>query len=277
MIDIITVVFRDELGVLPVQAESIWRYAGGLDPQKILVLVNDSDDIADKISPHWWGPLADRVKIIPRSHFSTDYSDNGWLSQQVIKMQGSALSQSQWSMVLDAKTILIRSMTRELVFDDQGRARCGWIPVIPVFQPAADIARDLFGMDQQQMLQPAGVPFFFHNPSMRNMIAWTESHTSQKFESWFQDQGMLTEFVIYSMWISKHGQDLYTSNGSGWLRVCNVCHTQTERFDQILDTLATSSVTISVHRNAWRNLDQRQRQRFQDLLTTKGIESASAL
>lgn len=277
MIDIITVVFRDELKVLPVQAESIWRYASGLDPQEILVLVNDSDDVAAEISPDWWGPLADRVRIIPRSYFPTDYSDNGWLSQQVIKMQGSALSQSQWSMVLDAKTILTHPMTRELAFDAQGRARCRWNPIIPVFQPAADIAQDLFGTDRQQMLQPAGVPFFFHNFSMRNMISWTESHTLQKFESWFQDQGMLTEFVIYSMWISKHGSDLYTSVGSEWLRVCNICHTQTERFDQILDTLAPSSVTVSVHRNAWRNLDQRQRQRFRDLLINKGIASASTL
>jgi hypothetical protein len=33
------------------------------------------------------------------------------------------------------------------------------------------------------------------------MVDWIEEHTKQDFVEWFQAQGMLTEFILYSGWI----------------------------------------------------------------------------
>ena len=86
MIDIVTVVFSEELPVLRVQAQSIDRYCAELGLKNIYVLVNDSDSVLDQIDKTWWGQYQDQVQIISRSVFSTSYVENGWVSQQILKI-----------------------------------------------------------------------------------------------------------------------------------------------------------------------------------------------
>ena len=279
LIDLVSVVYRADLAVLRVQAESIWRHLKELDLEQILIMVNDDDDVACVIRKDWWGPMADRVTIIPKSQMGVWYSKDGWLSQQLLKIQAAAMSRSRWCMIVDAKTIFIRPINRLTAFDHQLRARCSWsqVGVAKVFRPAMKIAQDLFNLEVDTMLQPGGVPFLFHNASVRNMITWIEHHTGEKFEIWFQSKGMLTEFVLYSMWIYKQELDIYTSDQSDWLTVCHVCHTQVDQFDEILDAWATRSITASVHRRAWQNLTETKRQRFRDLLVSRAVLSAADL
>jgi hypothetical protein len=65
--------------------------------------------VADQIDPAWWGSFKDCVRIIQRDTFSTKFVDDGWISQQVLKILGSAVSFNEWAMVLDAKTLFVQS------------------------------------------------------------------------------------------------------------------------------------------------------------------------
>ena len=89
MIDIVTVVFEEELPVLQVQAQSIDHFCTDLGLKNIYVMVNDHDDLTSQIDKSWWGQFQDRVQIVPRSMFATSYVDNGWVSQQVLKLLGA--------------------------------------------------------------------------------------------------------------------------------------------------------------------------------------------
>lgn len=278
MIDIITVVFGEELPILSCQAQSIDLYCQDLGIEQIFVMVNESN-LADEIDLSWYGSLADKVRIVPRETFQVTWPDNGWLNQQLLKILGGSMSRNTWSMVLDAKTVLTRSFTKDQLLTDQGQAKFGWIPIKEVFHPARDIANKLFDSDNGKILSPSGVPFFFHNESIRSMIDYVESKTQEDFKSWFLDRGMLTEFVLYSAWIALDParRNLYTGTDEGTLRICHVCHVFADQFDQIVNAHDDLSHTLSVHRRTWAGLSDDQKQLFRQKLLQKGISRASIL
>ena len=108
MIDLITVVFKDELTTLKTQAQSIAIYGRNIDT--IFVVVNDDSGIGSEIDRTWWGCYQDRVQIVSRQAFGTVWCDNGWVSQQALKLMASTISGNEWSIVLDAKTFFVNSM-----------------------------------------------------------------------------------------------------------------------------------------------------------------------
>ena len=166
------------------------------------------------------------------------------------------------------------------MFNSQGALTCGWGPRIPVFPPAYKIANDLFGCDNQEILLPSGVPFFFCNTEVRQMIAEVEYRTKQDFPLWFQQQGMLTEFVLYATWIKHQFGDqqlLYADPDVTWLKTSNICHSLVDQFDQVISQVDKDTLTLSVHRQAWTQLSSSQQQRFKQLLVSRGITLGSQL
>jgi hypothetical protein len=273
MIDICTVVFREELPALKVQAQSIARYVSKLGTRNIYVVVNDDDSVVSKIDSSWWGDLADCVMVVPRSAFSTDWTHNGWVSQQALKLICSAMSYNRFVMVLDAKTIVVRDFDPAEILE-QGRPRVGQMSIFPVFQPSADIAGALWNITVTQQLGPGGVPYFFHTATVREMIADIEQRTQHSFPSWFQAQGMLTEFVLYSAWLQR--QSLYSTLYADTAIIpCNVDHSEVERINARLDEMQRINPhTVSIHRGAWSYMTAEQRVRYQHFLIDRGLTSA---
>lgn len=267
MADMITIVFEEELSVLRLQARSIDLYCK--DVGNIYVVVNDRDDVANQISRAWWGQYADRVIILPRSVFSTTYVDNGWLSQQVIKLMTAAVSYNKWSVVLDAKTLFVKP------FNFDSKPVVGSLEVYPVFEPSRQIVNQLFNINLTEQLGPGGVPFIFHNQTVRAMIAEVETLTQQSFPKWFQSQGMLTEFLLYSGYLYYRDKDfskLYNSTRCD-LDVVNICHSEVESFDRLFKQMCCpTTATVSIHRNAWTKLTTQQQEKYTDLLASKGIQ-----
>jgi hypothetical protein len=222
-----------------VQAQSIDLFCEDLGIKNIYVIVNDQDSLVQQIDTAWWGQFQDRVRILPRSMFSTDYVANGWVSQQVLKLLGAALSHNHWSMILDAKTLITDRMSAEMFVITDCRSTLGRFPIQPVFEPAAKIAGDLFDIKLDHVIAPAGVPFFFHNLTVRQMIAEIENRTGQHFPEWFQQQGMLTEFVLYSGFVQYKYQTLNSMYlGTNTQRLCNnVCHSEVDLVDTKLNSV----------------------------------------
>jgi len=263
MIDICTVVFQEELDILKLQARSIERY--GYDVGIIRVILND-DSVVD---PAWWGKLANQVEIIPRSRFGSTWCDNGWVSQQALKILGSAQGSNTWSMILDAKTILVKPID---IFDSQDRPQVGLLDIYLVFEPSRQIINQLFEIDLQQQLGPGGVPFFINNEQSRLMIQDIESGTSTRFAEWFQAQGRVTEFMLYTGYLqSKNLIDKLYNIKKCTINICNVCHSEVASWDQKFNNMKHAA-TVSVHRNAWSQLNLQQQYQYIDFLKSRGIE-----
>jgi hypothetical protein len=264
MIDICTVVFRDEIPVLRAQAQSVGLYGLGLSVRNIYVVVNDDETVIRDIDPAWWGPLAGCVVVVPRSAFSTPWSDNGWVSQQLWKLLAATMSYNVYTMILDAKTILVRPMLLTELIDQTGRIRSGRVPLYPVFEPSRQITQELFDITMTQQLGPGGVPFFLHNDTVRFMVAETTVRTRQSFPVWFQAQGRLTEFVLYSGYVQYRYQSLdslYCPDTAVY--PVNICHSEVDAFDRkIAEMQHPTTTSVSIHRRAWARLTAEQRTQF---------------
>lgn len=268
MIDICTVVFDAELDVLKLQARSIELYCQDIGLKNIFVMVNDSSSV----DPAWYGSFADRVRVVPRSDFDCEWSDNGWVSQQVLKLFGSAMSANAWCMIVDAKTLFVRPVELHKVIVD-GRAATGSLPIYPVFEPSRHITNQLFQIDLPAQLGPGGVPFFVQPGMVRDMIVETEYLTSQSFSDYFQQQGMLTEFILYSGYVWYQDKTFDKKyHPQSHIVPCNICHSETGMFDSKFCTMnQPDTLTVSIHRNAWSQLSTEQQQQYRDLLTQRGI------
>jgi hypothetical protein len=280
MIDIITVVFEQEIPVLRAQAQSIALNCQRIGIRNIYVVLNDVETVAGQIDPSWWGPLANSVLVIPRTAFSTSFVENGWVSQQVLKLLAASMSYNTYSMILDAKTVFVRELDPNTVVDSTGRIQTGILPLYPVFAPAKKIVDELFEMDLQQQVGPGGVPCVVHNDTVRMMIAEITLRAKTSFPIWFQSQGVLTEFVLYSAFVQFLCGDisvLYSQqNTIGG--IVNVAHNETDLWlTKISQMNQPNTLTVSVHRGAWSKLTTQQRQEYQDLLVQRGIEAAADL
>ena len=268
MIDICTVVFDAELDVLKLQARSIELYCQHIGLKNIFVMVND----ASPVDPAWYGSFADRVRVVPRADFDCKWSNNGWVSQQALKMLGAARSNNAWCMIVDAKTLFVRPVELNQVVVD-GCAATGSFPIYPVFDTSRSITNQLFGINLPEQLGPGGVPFFVEPSLTRDMIKEVEHRTGQLFGDYFQQQGMLTEFILYSgyVWYRDNTFDrryLPQSN----VHPCNLCHSETDIFDlKFAEMNLPQILTVSIHRNAWPKLSNEQQQQYHNLLAERGI------
>jgi hypothetical protein len=266
MIDLITVVFDGELTTLKTQAQSIAVYGRNIDT--IFVVINDDVGTGSNIDRTWWGIWQDRVQVVNRQAFGDQWSDNGWLSQQALKLITATISSNEWSMILDAKTFFVRPM-----YEFENQPAVGQLDIYPVFKPSQDIVNQLFGINLTQQLGPGGVPFIINTHEARDMIKWIEDKTGQDFVQWFQAQGMLTEFMLYSGWIQyRHGAfDKVYNVSKSEIYPCNLCHSEVPSFDRKFKEMQSTD-TVSIHRRAWSQLTSEQQQQYTDFLSSRGIE-----
>jgi hypothetical protein len=273
MIDIATVVFRDELPILKLQAQSIERYCQNIGIRNIYVIVNDDDDTLHQIDAGWWGAAANHVLVVPRSAFSTQFVEDGWVSQQALKILAASMSYNTWTMVLDAKTIFVKELVLKDLIDEQGRARVGTLDIYPVFEPTRLMVNQTYDIDLQKQLGPGGVPFLFQNDAVRLMIAETTFRVKQKFPLWFQGKGRLTEFMLYSGYLQYRfgGFDTFY-NPECSFGVVNVCHSEVDQYDRKLEAMKNNDpLTVSIHRKAWSPLTDEQKQAYQHFLIDRRI------
>jgi hypothetical protein len=280
MIDIVTVVFEQEISILRAQAQSIALNCQRIGIRNIYVVLNDTETIAGQIDPAWWGPLASNVLIIPRTAFSTPFVADGWLSQQVLKLLTASMSYNTYSMILDAKTLFVRELDPATVVDETGRILTGRCPIYPVFEPSKKIVEQLFEIELTEQLGPGGVPFIVHNDTVRMMIAEITLRTRTPFPTWFQQQGMVTEFILYSGFVKFLCGNLEVmydrQNKLGG--IVNVSHDETVHWLTKINQMNNrNTLTVSVHRGAWQKLTAQQRQEYRDLLLQRGIEAARDL
>jgi hypothetical protein len=112
------------------------------------------------------------------------------------------------------------------------------------------------------------------------MIAEVTLRTRTSFPIWFQQQGMVTEFILYAGFVKFLCGDLsvlyHEHNKLGG--IVNVSHDETDAWlTKIHQMTEPQTLTVSVHRGAWAQLTAQQRQEYRDLLIQRGIEAAADL
>jgi len=280
MIDIVTVVFEQEIPVLRAQAQSLALYGQKLGIRNIYVVLNDAETIASQINPAWWGLLANSVLVIPRTAFSTPFVENGWVSQQVLKLLAASISYNTYSMIMDAKSLLVKEIDPAQFISDTGQIHTGLLDIYPVFEPSRKITSELFDIDLKKQLGPGGVPFIMHNDTVRMMIAETTIRTKTSFPYWFQQKGMLTEFILYSGFVQFlcGGLTVLYSDKNKLGTQVNVSHDEVDQWNQkFFQMTRLDTFSVSIHRTAWKNMLPQQRNEYKEFLIQRGIEAAADL
>ena len=269
MIDLLTVVFEKELQLLKIQAKSVDLYVDDIDT--IFVIVNDDAKIAQNIDPSWWGKHFNKVRIIIADELEPKPNIPGWSSQQLYKILGSAQSNNEYVMVLDAKTWFIRKLEYNKIFTDK-KINFHDCPIPGVFESAKNFVEDLYGIRLNSMIGPAGVPFLFNTRILTELIADIEQRTGKSFNKFFIESLLcptdLTEFVLYSGFIiNKYKSFDKVYSDRQYYNVSNICHSDIKNVDVILNKIKHPTVlTMSMHRNAYHQLTEQQLDTWYNLI-----------
>jgi len=276
-IDILTVVYRDELELLKKQAESFAYHLRFPHVNNIIVILNDDNLQTTDIDIGWWGWFKDYVRVLHRNELGYYQPPNlqGWYTQQVCKILGTcSVTESEWCFIFDAKTLLNKDYRTDLIFKD-GRGRfANWPCNSPHWQSGLQFLKDKYDITDFKWISPAGVPFLAHVPTMRAMVyeepdfvEWF--HTYCQFPSKFNTQTRgITEFLCYSAYVSSIPnlfEDLYT--GQQEIQVRNLADWEVDNFDSwMTEVEEIKPFTISIHPRAYNLLTFKQKNRWNDYI-----------
>ena len=283
MIDIITVVFQQELYYLEIQARSIEQYIDSDRIGKIFVVVNDNDSVCNLVDKNWWGNNSHKVIVIPRTRFGVREQLHGWDSQQLYKLFGASIAASKWSMCLDAKTWFVQNLDFDKMFDSTGRVNLRSFPTIPVFKPAETFVETFYKIESKEVIGPGGVPFFFHTQTMIDLIKDLEDNHQITLIDFFSKNVMspvfLTEFMLYSGFVKyKYGSHNILYSQNQYYSVTNLADFQKYEFDKIFVQMQDpNNLTASIHRRVYQYLTEKQLQTWVDFLHSKNLIDDTAV
>jgi hypothetical protein len=266
MIDLITVVFRDEISLLQIQARSIEKYIDEVDT--ITVIVNDSADVLELIDTNWWGKYQDRVKVKVRTF---EPRVNGWESQQLCKLLAAADSQSEWSMVLDAKTWFVQTLDYNKLFDSDGRANVGLCGIFLPFLDSQKFVEKYFNISMPMVIGPQGVPFMFHTNTAKELVNSVDDFVDF-FQTALRYPNLVTEFHLYSGYVIANGKLGNLYNKTPYYGLVNISQFEIDQFDNLFAQMNNSKIlTASIHRGVYQLLTQERLNYWLDFLIAKGL------
>jgi hypothetical protein len=274
LIDLITVVYQEELHFLKTQARSIELYTRQQDIKNIYVVVNDVDSVADLVDPAWYGTHQSKVKIVPYSVWNYDmHGITGWQSQQICKLLAAREALSNWSMCLDAKTWFIQPLDLLKLFDSQRRATVGTIPVFSVFTSSQRFLEQHYRIHMPETIGPGGVPFIFHNETVRSLVNSFDDFVGF-FKTNMTNGNAVTEFHLYSSFVlARDGTYEKLYNKTQYYRCHNIAEWEIDKFDCLHDILVNDPLilTASMHRKAYALVSAPQLDKWQQFLTEKKL------
>lgn len=274
MIDLITVVYQEELHFLKTQARSIELYTRQQDIKNIYVVVNDVDSVADLVDPSWYGILQSKVKIVPYSVWNYDMSRiTGWQGQQICKLLGAREALSTWVMCLDAKTWFIQPLNLSRLFDSQRRVNSGTWPVFPAFTSSQQFLEQHYNISMPETIGPGGVPFVFHSETVRELVNSFDDFV-EFFKTNMTNASAVTEFHLYSGFVlARDGTYERLYNKTPYYKCHNIAEWEIDKFDRLHGMLVDDPLvlTASMHRKVYPLLSAQQLDQWQQFLAQKGL------
>ncbi len=276
MVDLITIVFQQELVYLKLQAKSIDLYIDSNLVNKIYVVINDKNHLIDQIDTAWWGKFCDRVIVYHYSEFNYSHSVNGWENQQLCKLLAASRCESEWSLILDAKTFFVNNCNKNLLFN-KNRARTNHLYPMEVFRSAQSFIESLFKIQIDKIIGPGGVPYLFHTNTIKACIKDVEKISNTSFIEFFLKNvkypNLITEFYLYSGYVKfyyGHYNTLYIEDQE-W-QCINIADWEVANFDHLLIAMQfKETITVSVHRRTFKLLSNEQQLSYLNFLKDKGL------
>jgi hypothetical protein len=264
------VVFRDEIPLLRVQAQSINQYIQSNEIGTITVVVNDTEDVVDLVDVSWYNHP--NVNVVHYSKWNYKCRVNGWESQQLCKLLAASEASSPWSLVLDSKTWFIKPFVVAEFFDQYGLPKVGRCPVIPVFKSSQEYVEQLFDVKMDTVVGPHGVPFLFHTETTKELIE-SQIDFPDFFQTAVRYPHLIIEFHLYSAFvIKKYGSLDAIYSTRRYYTPVNIATFEIKDFDEKFESMKEYNVsTVSVHRNVYPELSESQRQKWVDFLVEKQV------
>ena len=144
--------------------------------------------------------------LIPNRVMHTPTYDNGWISQQLLKLQAHQLFNNEY-IVLDSTSVILKS------FSD-------WpsdlYPVLPPtnhrFYQFYKSTSKLFGFINSQKVAPPQNPVIFNCDQIKALLNFWPSW--REFEEWFCSFKYPSEFWLYDLWLNRQGIPYHDTNPS---------------------------------------------------------------
>lgn len=273
MIDLISIVFDEELPYLQTQARTIDRYITPDDVNAIVVVVNDVDSVADRIDTAWWGQHQEKVEIKCYSRWNYTSRINGWENQQLCKLLAASESTATWSMILDAKTWFVQQFNSVEFFDEQHRPKTGLIDIFPQFESSHKFVQEYFDITMPKSIGPGGVPFMMHTDTIKSLVDSIDTFI-EFFQINVRYPNLITEFYLYSAYVIKlHGSLDALYNKTQYYNVVNIADFEAAEFNSILNRVKNDSklLTASMHRRTYPLLSKQQIAQWYNFLSSKNI------
>lgn len=202
----VVVVFEAELDLLQLQAASFARHVDPAIVDKVIIVDQSRPEISARIRRRVLGAydqLADRVEFVRSSP-----GDDGWVSQQVVKLAVADRVTTSHYVALDAKTHAVGPVDARTFFAADGRAHLRWYRFAghPMESRVRRTAAWLGLPDDvaDQELPATTTPFTFVTREVRELVEATEAREQAPFATVFEDAGLI-EFPLYSLWLLQRG------------------------------------------------------------------------
>lgn len=280
----VTITYRAEDTLQLLQARSLALYARPEDVASVIVVDNGAPEMSRRTRKRLlaaYGPLAERVQIVPRSALGADTGSSGWMSQQVMKLAVHDRVTTPTYVLLDAKNHLIRPVTVGDFLAADGRARTGFQsyrhhPLLPrVEKVLAYLGLDPATADR---FPPTSTPFVMHTDVVAALIADIEASAGRPFTEEFVAAD-LTEFPLYSGWLLRRDGDFEATYVDDAIQSPTIWGGGASRAGvekAIAEAKERNAPAFGVHRRALNRLDADTAAPLADFLTERGIVSGPA-
>lgn len=268
MLDLATVCFGEELGLLRLQARSVRLFMGQNLLGIIHLVVNEEgfEQVQKHIQTHVlpeYGPLASHVKIYPyRTLSGKKLKKLGWRSQQAFKLLISQQIQSADYLVLDCKNHFIRPVSGESIWHPDGRMKIAPRPIHKKFLADYRQACAYFDLPpaSEEAVWPAVTPFPMKTKLVRDMIEHLEKRQNKSFTDVFMKSPRVTEFyLLYAYLQATYGgsEQFYAEAPRTGFSVMSSAAGAPEKARDIAEKIARPHVfCFGVHRAVLRQKNQ---------------------
>ena len=210
-LDIVTVTYGKEAGLLRLQARSLAKY---VDPKlvgNIHIIINEKWPSAFKrmfeenIRAEY-GVLSAKLRIHTyREITGRRLKKIGWRSQQILKLMISQMIGTDEYLVLDCKIHYIRPVSRDHIYTGDGKLRTHQYRVVEHFTRQFEKALKFLEVPQPENLDdalPTVPPVLFKTQLVKELIANIETKGRGNFPEIFMKEGF-TEFYLYLAYLLK--------------------------------------------------------------------------
>lgn len=301
-LDFVTVTFREELGLLQLQARSFALFMPDQLANNIFIIVNEDDTqdlytaIVENIVP-LYGVHAPKVRVLHRAEVSGEYTfmHRGWISQQVLKLMAAHHVGSDNYVILDTKNHFIQPVTHRDFFADNHKLkhrcvnlmfgkRSRWVswflpPKRKKLSRRFRGSMQYFGLNPAEFAEnsvPKTTPFPMKTKLVRDLIHYIEEREGNPFPAWFERYFEATEFYLLQSYAAFRGQsfhDLYEPAKSGVMALYPEAKNRLSQLGQTLERVENDSsyFCLGVHRKLAACLSNRQKLLLTDFWRRRGL------